>query len=137
MNVLVDTSVWSLAFRRHTNNLSPQQRHICKLLEEIISEGRAELLGMVRQELLSGIRKTTQFARLSRALRAFPDVALTVEDYEEAARMSNLCRAKGVAGSGVDYLICATAVRRNWCIFALDHDFEHYSAHLPIKLFSA
>lgn len=137
MNVLVDTSVWSLAFRRPSAKLNPQQRRTCKLLEEVVSDGRAELLGMVRQELLSGIRESAQFERLRRALLAFPDVSLAVEDYEEAARMSNLCRANGIAGSGVDYLICAVAIRRGWFIFTFDHDFERYAAYLPLKLLNA
>ncbi len=134
MNVLVDTSVWSLVYRRSAITHSPQQRRICRLLEEIISESRAEMLGMVRQELLSGIREPAQFDRLRRILRAFPDVLLTTEDHEEAARMSNLCRSKGIAESQVDYLICATAARRDWPIFTLDKDFEQYSKHLPVKL---
>jgi hypothetical protein len=68
-------------------------------------------------------------------LRAFPDVLLDTADYEEAAHISNVCRAKGITGSMVDYLICAAASRRDWSIFTLDQDFDGYVKHLPIKLF--
>jgi predicted nucleic acid-binding protein len=135
VNVLVDTPVWSAALRRSTTHLSVQQQRVCKSLQELISESRAELLGPVRQELLSGIREPSQFARLRKTLRAFPDVLLNAEDFEEAARMSNACRAKGVAGSGVDYLICAVAARRNFAIFTLDDDFDRYAKYLPITIF--
>jgi predicted nucleic acid-binding protein len=135
LNVLVDTPVWSAALRRAGIHLSPQQHNVCKSLEELVSQSRAELLAPVRQELLSGIREVAQFERIRRSLREFPDVLLRTEDFEEAARMCNLCRAKGVAGSSVDYLICATAARRGWSIFTLDQDFERYAKHLPIKLF--
>jgi predicted nucleic acid-binding protein len=135
VNVLVDTPVWSLALRRTSGRLDTHQQHVLKTLEELISESRAELLGPVRQELLSGIREPSQFERVRKALRAYLDVPLTAEDYEEAARMSNQCRAKRVAGSGVDYLICAAAALRKWPIFTLDHDFERYAKHLPIKIF--
>ncbi len=135
MNVLVDTPVWSIALRRTAIHLTPPQRHILGSLEELISESRAELLAPVRQELLSGIREPLQFERVRRALRAYQDVPLTTEDFEEAARMSNLCRAQGIAGSGVDYLICSAATRRDWPIFTLDQDFDGYAKHLPIKLF--
>ena len=117
MNVLVDTSVWSVALQRTAIHLSPPQQRILESLEELISESRAELLAPVRQELLSGIRDPLQFERVRRALRACQDVPPTTEDNEEAARMSNLCHARSTTGSGVDHLICATAGRRDWPIF--------------------
>ena len=136
MNVVVDTPVWSAALRRDHSDLTAHQRRLCKSLEELISEGRAELLPLVRQELLSGVREASQFERLRKTLRAFVDVPLATDDYEEAARMSNLCRSKGVAGSGVDYLICAVASRRDWAVLTLDRDFDLYAKHLPVKLLS-
>jgi predicted nucleic acid-binding protein len=102
----------------------------------LASDGRAQLLGVVRQEMLSGLRETSQFERLRKLLQAFPNVLLESEDYEEAARMNNICRAKGVTGSGVDCLMCAVAFRRDWSILTLDRDFDHYAKHLSIKLFA-
>ncbi len=134
MNVLVDTSVWSLAYRRAPTTLNPQQLTLLNALGELASDGRAQLLGIVRQEILSGLREASQFERLRKLLQAFPDVHLETEDYEEAARITNICRAKGVTGSIVDYLICATAVRRDWFIFTLDNDFDGYAKHLPVRL---
>lgn len=134
MNVLVDTSIWSLAYRRSAKALNPQQRTLLNSLGELASDGRAQLLGMVRQEMLSGLREPSQFERLRKLLQAFPNVRLETEDYEEAARVSNICRAKGITGSMVDYLICATATRREWSIFTLDHDFDRYAKYLSIKL---
>jgi predicted nucleic acid-binding protein len=135
MMVLVDTPVWSLALRRSPTDLSPRQRSVRKALEELISEGRVVLLGAIRQELLSGIREDSQYQRLRNSLRAFPNVDLIAEDYEEAARISNLCRTGGIAGSPVDFLICAVALRREWSIFTLDQDFARYSRHIPLRLF--
>jgi predicted nucleic acid-binding protein len=134
LNVLVDTAVWSVALRRDDRNLNPQQHRVLTSLQELILKNQAELLAPVRQELLSGIREPLQFERVRRALRAYPDIPLATEDFEEAARMSNVCRAKGIAGSGVDHLICATAARREWSIFTLDQDFAQYARVLPIKL---
>ena len=67
-------------------------------------------------------------------LRAFEDPRLGVEDYEAAALASNDCRAAGVSGSAVDFLICAVALRRNWPVFTMDHDFTRYARHLPLRL---
>jgi predicted nucleic acid-binding protein len=103
---------------------------------DLIQEGRAELVGAVRQELLSGIREDAQFDRLRSHLRPFPDAQLEAEDYEEAAHMSNRCRSRGIAGSSIDFLICATAHRRSWAIFTMDRDFQRFAEVLPVRLFS-
>jgi hypothetical protein len=133
MMVLVDTPIWSLALRRQ-GNLNAQEQRLTHTLEELIREGRAQLLGPIRQELLSGVREEASFRRLCSYLRAFDEPGIRTEDYEEAARSNNLCRAKGIAGSSVDFLICAVAYRRDWAVFTTDRDLVHYAKILPIKL---
>jgi predicted nucleic acid-binding protein len=136
VDVLVDTSVWSLVLRRSSRVLNPHQTELAQALRRLVDEGSARVIGPVRQEILSGIRDVAQFERLREMLRAFPDVLLEVDDFETAARFSNDCRARGVAGSPVDFLICALASRRKWPIFTLDVDFQHYSRMLPIDLYA-
>lgn len=136
MMVLVDTPVWSVALRRQAKHLSPKQRQVKQELEELIREGRAQFIGPVRQELLSGLRAEAQHERLRAFLRAFPDARLTEEDYEEAAAANNRCRARGVTGSPTDLLICAVAARSGWQIFTTDRDFSRYAKCLPIRLYS-
>lgn len=131
MNVLVDTSVWSLALRRR-GQTAPSP--LVALLADVIADGRAVLLGPVRQELLSGVRSSEQFEHLREHLRAFPNVELNTEDYETAASCSNLCRARGVQGSSVDFLICAVAIRRDWSVLTTDKDFGHFARILALKL---
>ena len=70
MNVLVDTSVWSLALRRKAKR-NPE---IVDELTELVREGRVVMTGPVRQELLSGIKADAQFRTLRERLRAFPDL---------------------------------------------------------------
>ena len=130
MKVVVDTSVWSLALRRR--NFITSSHTI--LLENIIRDGRASLPGIVRQELLSGIRDRKQYDLLREKLRAFPDETLQVEDYETAATYFNHCIAKGVQGGAMDFLICAFANRRKYQILTIDPDFLHYAKILPLAL---
>lgn len=137
MIVIVDTPVWSLVLRRRPGHLNPSEQNLTKALSELIRAGSAEMLGPIRQELLSGIREETQFKKLREYLRAFEDPVLEASDYEEAASMSNRCRGRGIAGSAVDFLICAAAHRRNWAIFTTDGDFQNYASVLPIVLHSA
>jgi predicted nucleic acid-binding protein len=136
MIVIVDTPVWSLVLRRGPGHLNPSEQDLTKVVAELIREGRVEILGPIRQELLSGIREEAQFEKVGRYLRAFQEPLLEVADYEEAARMSNQCRARGISGSTVDFLICAAAHRRSWAIFTTDLDFQRYPRVLPVRLFS-
>lgn len=129
MKVIIDTAVWSLAFRRQVANTKYKE-----VLKDLIADGRVVLLGAVRQEVLSGIRHQEQFERLKRSLRAFPNLALKVQDYELAAEYRNLCRSRGVQGSNTDFLICAASVNYDCEILTTDRDFVHFSQALPIRL---
>jgi predicted nucleic acid-binding protein len=130
VNVLVDTSVWSLALRRakRVDDTAPHE------LAELISEGRVLLLGPVRQELLSGIKAKAQFELLRNHLQSFPDLELESADYEEAAAAFNRCRERGIQGSNTDFLICATAMRRKLSIYTTDGDFRQYAEVLKLEL---
>ena len=135
MLVLVDTPVWSLALRRKSRDLSERERSITQALEELVRDGRAQLIGVVRQELLSGIRDQQRFEKLRNYLRAFDDPPLGARDYETAAHMHNRCRSRGITGSAIEFLLCAAAELRQWQIFTTDKDFEHYGRVLGLKMY--
>ena len=130
MNVLVDTSVWSLALRRKTLHDTPEVGELRGLIEE----ARVLMVGPIRQELLSGVRTAEHVQRLRDALRAFPDIPLDAEDYEEGAACFNRCRARGLQGSNTDFLLCAVALRRKIAILTADRDFERFSKVLDFEL---
>src|SRR5262245_14412680 len=134
MKVLVDTAIWSLALRRKAGDLNTVESALVAELRELIKEARVHLLGLVRQELLSGIKHQSQFEKLRTILRAFPDDALDISDYEAAATASNRCRANGIAMAVVDAVICSVALRRNFPIFTTDPDFQGYGRVLSLKL---
>lgn len=127
MIYLVDTSVWSLALRRHSASQSAAQRVLVRQLAELIGEGRVAIVGPVRQELLSGVKSSRHFAQIRDSLRAFPDEPIHARDYETAAELSNACSAKGVASTHVDILLCAVALRLDCTILTTDRDFKNYS----------
>ncbi len=133
MSVLVDTSVWSLALRR----TKPTSVGIVRQLTSLVEQGLVAMIGPIRQELLSGVRRASQFAKLRDHLRAFPDIRLDHLDHEEAATCFNRCRAKGVQGSNTDFLIAAVAVRYELEIFTTDRNFLDLARLLPIKLYRA
>ena len=130
MNVLVDTSVWSMALRRKGGTDHPA----VGALADLIRDGRAAIVGPIRQELLSGIRHRADFDRLRERLRDFPDLPVGTEDHERAAEHFNTCRAKGIQGSNTDFLLCAIAERYHVSILTTDVDFRAFARVLPIQL---
>lgn len=130
--VIVDTSVWSLAFRRKRTEPSPAPS--TAELARLIEHGEALIAGPIRQELLSGVTSQTQFKLLRERLEPFPDLPIIATDYERAAMCFNQCRARGIQGSNTDYLICAVALRLQLPVFSADKDFVRYAGILGVRL---
>lgn len=53
MNVLIDTTIWSVSLRKGPKNHA--ESVIKEKLMELIDEGRVRIFGPIRQEVLSGI----------------------------------------------------------------------------------
>ncbi len=136
MKVLVDTSIWSIAFRRSIGKLSSNEKTVLDSLKRLIEELNIIIIGPIRQEILSGIDNQRQFSKLKEKLWAFDDLPIISRDYELAAEFCNLCRKNGIQGSHIDFLICAVALRNKLSIFTIDKDFEMYSKYTGINLFN-
>ena len=134
MSVLIDTPIWSLALRRPAARLSDVEQHRVGEWKRLVSDGRARIAGIIRQEILSGIRDTRHFERLRTSLAAFDDIPAQSADHETAASYFNACRAKGITPTSFDVLICALAARHELAIFTTDDDFPRYAGVLPIRL---
>ena len=131
MKVIVDTCIWSAALRRDYIDKYPA----LDILKELITDVRIQMMGPIRQEILSGIKSKKQFEQLKDYLSAFPDLPLQTHDFELAAEYFNINRKKGVQGSNTDFLICAVSYRYQMPIFTDDKDFIAYKKNLPIILF--
>ena len=131
MKIIVDTCIWSLALRRKNDNqLSEVQE-----LKNLILDQRVQMIGPVRQELLSGIKSIRQFNTLKSYLFAFPDLLIRTQDYELAAEYFNTNRKYGIQGSNTDFLICALSHNYDMPVFTIDRDFTEYSKNIPIVLY--
>ncbi|MBU1340562.1 MAG: PIN domain-containing protein [Proteobacteria bacterium] len=131
MKIIVDTCIWSLALRRDKKGSD----HLIDELIELINEVRVQLIGPIRQEILSGIKTKKQFITLKKNLSAFPDLQLQSKDFELAAEFFNTARSKGIQGSNTDFMICSMAHRYNMSIFTTDKDFSLFAQVIPIKLY--
>lgn len=130
MKLIVDTSVWSLFLRRKAFSENKE----VALVRQAIVEKKVQMLGIIRQELLSGIKNPDQFEQIKEMLDGFPDLLAETEDHLLAASYFNRCRARGIQGSPVDFLICAQASRNQMKILTTDKDFENYSKFIPVEL---
>ncbi|MBX3043920.1 MAG: hypothetical protein KIT33_08595 [Candidatus Kapabacteria bacterium] len=74
MQVLVDTSVWSLVFRK--KKLSEIEQIVSMELRRLIDTGAVEIIGAIRQEILSGITSDDIFLSLKIAMQKFKDLDL-------------------------------------------------------------
>lgn len=133
--ILLDTSVLSRVFRRtRPGPAEAKFRHTVEAL--LLADIPIGLPSIVLQELLSGLRSEREFNELLERLRSsFAIINPTVADHVEAARLRNVCLAKGVNLSGVDCLIAAQTIAGSHELFAADADFSHLSRHAPLRLF--
>ncbi len=134
MRVLVDTSVWSCALRRRKVHDKSEAAAVVEL-KSLVEGGNVVVIGVIRQEILSGIRNMEQYLRLREALSAFPDIPVETGDFERAAEMFNLCRSRGIQASNTDFLICSVAESHGFDILTLDRDFSLLAGILPISVY--
>ncbi|PIE70797.1 MAG: PIN domain nuclease [Deltaproteobacteria bacterium] len=131
MKILVDTSIWSYAFRSSNKKFQTEINHLIALIQD----QRAMLIGPIRQEILSSYSNLRKFSKIREKLSYFENTAIEDSDYELAAEFSNKCRKKGIQGSHIDFLICAVANRVDVPIFTSDKDFSNYQTVIPVKLY--
>ena len=130
MKVIVDTCVWSWFLRRNRPAVDPIVVEVARL----VRSDAVQMLGPIRQELLSGAQPDERFEQLKEYLRFYPNLALDEQDDESAATYYNRLRQKGLQGTGTDLLICAAAIRHGLKLFTTDTDFSSYAKFIPLKL---
>jgi len=131
MSVVVDTSVWSLAFRR----MSVQETPPVKKLRQLLQKGETIfLIGLILQELLQGLRNTKDFKRLEEKLKCFSLIETERKDCVSGARLRNHCAAKGIQAGTVDFLIAAVCIRHQCSLLTTDKDFQRIAKHSRLKL---
>jgi predicted nucleic acid-binding protein len=129
--IACDTSALSQFLRRSPDT----QNDVALTVEKLIDSSELALFGIVRQELLSGIKLPAHFERIDLTTQALPLFFADDDDHTTAARFFNACRSKGIQGSPIDFLICAMAVKRKFLIYTTDPDFMLYEPIIPIELY--
>ncbi len=131
MSLLVDTPVWSLAFRRDATQIEPEVIALRTALERgdaIVSTG------LVLQELLQGFAGPKTRASLIERFAALPFVSPDRQDHIDAAELRNLCRKKGIQLGTIDALLAQICVRHDLVLLSTDQDFMHAAQHCSLRL---
>jgi hypothetical protein len=131
VNVLVDTSVWSLALRRAPLPRAPE----VVLLDTCLERGDVIVTtGIVLQELLQGFQGPAQARRIVKQFSLLPVIPPEVEDHIEAAALRNHCRRSGVQVGTIDALLARLCIRHGLHLLTADKDFEAMARHCSLSL---
>lgn len=129
MNLMVDTSVWSLALRRNRPADAPEVHMLKTCL------GRGDLIvmtGLILQELLQGFRGPAARKKIIRDFSLLPLITPDIDDHIEAAELRNRCRRKGIQAGTIDALIARLCISHDLPLLTADRDFKSMSRCCPL-----
>jgi predicted nucleic acid-binding protein len=131
MTLLVDTSVWSLAFRRDTESRAPQ----VETLRSALGGGEAVVTtGLVMQELLQGFSGPRARADIVKRFKALPLLVPDRSDHIDAADLRNRCRRSGIQIGTIDALLAQLCIRHKLLMLTTDNDFKLAAAHSTLRV---
>jgi predicted nucleic acid-binding protein len=131
VTLLVDTSVWSLAFRRDADHAAPQVEALRAALD---GGGVIVTTGFILQELLQGFAGPKARKELPEKFAALPMLVPDRKDHIDAAELRNRCRRAGVQLGTIDALIAQLCVRHDLTILTTDGDFGLAAKHSPLRV---
>ena len=134
MNILVDTSVWSLAFRRDGEQAAPE---VAALRAALVGADDVFTTGLIVQELLQGFTGPKPRHQLAERLASIAFLQPDREDHIEAAEVRNACRRRGVQIGTIDALLIQLCRRHDLTLLSTDRDFVAASKHVAFGLWAS
>jgi hypothetical protein len=131
LRFFVDTSVWSLVFRRDRPSSLPE---VAVLHQALAEGGRTVTTGLVLQELLQGLSGARDKLEIIDRFRSFATITPQREDHIEAAELRNHCRRSGIQIGTVDALIAQLCIANDLTLLANDADFRRIAKHSALRL---
>jgi predicted nucleic acid-binding protein len=131
LSLFVDTSVWSLAFRRDVPAAAPEVDALVRALDD----GQTILTtGLILQELLQGFSGPKARAQILDRFSALPLLVPDRHDHIEAAELRNKCRRAGVQIGTIDALLAQLCIRHDLTMLTTDNDFQNIANRIALKL---
>jgi predicted nucleic acid-binding protein len=134
LSLFVDTSVWSLAFRRDRISPAPEVRALREALE-----GADVVLttGLILQELLQGFAGPRARKEIVERFEALPLLPPDRRDHIDAADLRNRCRRAGLQIGTIDALLAQLCIRHRLTMLTTDNDFRRAAMHCPLRVWAA
>lgn len=134
MSLLVDTSVWSLAFRRDASQAEAQ---VTALREALLGADQVFTTGLILQELLQGFAGPKARQQLVERLSALAFLQPDREDHVDAAEVRKTCRRRGVQIGTIDALLIQLCRRHDLVLLSTDQDFLYAAKHVKFRFWTA
>jgi predicted nucleic acid-binding protein len=134
VSLFVDTSVWSLAFRRDTVSSVAEVMALQRALE---AGDTIITTGLVLQELLQGFVGPRARVKIIERFAALPNINPDRQDHIEAADLRNRCRRAGVQIGTIDALLAELCIRHGLTMLTTDNDFSLVTARFPLQMWKA
>jgi predicted nucleic acid-binding protein len=134
VSLFVDTSVWSLAFRRDTVSSVAEVMALQRALE---AGDTIITTGLVLQELLQGFVGPRARVQIVERFAALPNINPDRQDHIEAADLRNRCRRAGVQIGTIDALLAELCIRHGLTMLTTDNDFSLVTARFPLQMWKA
>ncbi len=131
MTLFVDTSVWSLAFRRDAASSTAEVSVLRRSLE---SGDTIVTTGLILQELLQGFSGPKARRDIIDRFGALPLLVPDRLDHIDAAELRNRCRRAGVQIGTIDALLARLCIRHSLVLLTTDKDFFHVAAYFPLRV---
>lgn len=128
--MFVDTSVWSLAFRRDAPPDLPEIHELRRSLDA----GVVYCTGLVLQELLQGFSKPKAHKQIVERFAALPLLVPDRDDHIRAAELRNGCRRKGIQAGTIDALLAQLCMRHELTMLTTDNDFHHIASVASLSI---
>ena len=133
MSLFVDTSVWSLAWRRDNAPSAPEVSELKRALE---AGDSIYTTGLVLQELLQGFSRPKAHKQIIEHFSALPLLVPDRQDHIQAADLRNVCRRKGKQVGTIDALIAQLCVRYDLVILTTDKDFQQIATVVSLSVWT-
>jgi predicted nucleic acid-binding protein len=134
VTLFVDTSVWSLAFRRDQASSAPE----VSMLRLALEDGATIVVtGLVLQELLQGFAGPRARKDIIDRFTALPLLTPDRQDHIDAAELRNRCRRAGLQIGTIDAVIAQLCMRHQLKLLTTDNDFVLAARHCTLRVWKA
>jgi predicted nucleic acid-binding protein len=130
VTLFVDTSVWSLAFRRDAVSSVIE---IVALRQALEGGEMVVTTGLVLQELLQGFVGPRARRDIILRFAALPFLDPDRQDHIEAAELRNRCRRSGIQIGTIDALLAQLCIRHDLILLTTDRDFVRIASNNSVS----